>query len=156
GVNRVEPVAESTETKQARTKREAHANKERGLHSGAELSAGGSSLSQGQRLVVNELLKVANQENAGPTATEAMIYAAIGETRLGQNLSVSSAGAQGVLQSLHPPFSTEAQAKNFLKGSQDFQKGGAIKLAQTVSDPKRVAVEVGVPTLWPAARHGRK
>ena len=52
----------AAETKQARVKREAHENKERGLHSGAELSAGGSSLSQGQRLVVNELLKVANQE----------------------------------------------------------------------------------------------
>lgn len=157
GVNRKEPVAESAEEKKekqvqtpaAKQKSEAEENKTGGIHAGATLTVAGSAMTPAQRQTANELLGVCSEQNAGPVATEAMIYAAIGETRLGASSSTSSAGAKGVLQSLNAPFDTPSQAKNFLNGNGDFQKGGAKKLSQTVSNPKQVAIEVEVPSIWP-------
>jgi hypothetical protein len=159
GQNRKEPVAEAkskSKTSTAKKNEEAAENRERGIHAGAELSVGGAGISPQQRAVANELLTVANELGGGGVAVEALIYAAIGETRLGQANTTSSAGAKGVLQSLNPPFDTKSQAKNFLKGSGDFHAGGAIKRAQQIHDPEQIAVEVEVPSIWPANAYAQQ
>ncbi len=158
GINRVEPIeASATEKKEralktpaAESKAEAERLKARGVHAGAELTVGGEAIGQTQREEANVLLKVAEELGAGQTATEALIYAAIGETRIGKVKSTSSAGAKGTLQSLHAPYDTLSQAKHFLLGEGDFHAGGAIKRSREISNPKQIAVEVEVPSIWPA------
>jgi Peptidase family M23 len=125
-------------------------NKTRGVGHGADITIGGAKPTSTQLDTINTLLHVANELDAGQLATEALIYAAIGETKIGGELTTSSAGAQGVLQSLHAPYDTSSQARNFLLGNEDFHAGGAIKRSREVTDPRQIAVEVEVPSVWPA------
>ena len=93
GINRKEPVAESTptKTKAAKTKATQTENKERGIHAGAEFKIKGLAPTPEQRAILNEVLSAASETNPPPLALEALIEACITEN------GVSTSGA-GLLQ----------------------------------------------------------
>jgi hypothetical protein len=149
GINRVEPVAESTQEKQAKLEtpkqkqaKEAREGKTRGIHPGAEVKVKGSAATPQQLADINTALDVANKLSAGTTATLALIVAGIGESDFNRNSSNPS-GHNGVWQSSTIPGNeVEKQAHFFLKGGESFQAGGAIKLAEAGKEPGDIATKV--------------
>jgi hypothetical protein len=135
----------------------AEANKSRGIAAGANVSAGGVQLTAHQRMEANTLLGKANAAGAPVVAVEALIFAAIAESKIGDDAgsyTPNSAGYYGVLQgsakTWPDPHDTAGMADAFLHGGKGFQSGGAIALARTVSDPVEIAVRVEAPSIWPA------
>jgi hypothetical protein len=99
GQNRKEPVAEAkpTKTSTAKKNEETAANRERGIHAGAEFKIKGASPSPIQRALANEVMGIANELNAGPLATEALIEACIDENDFTNNPG-GGGGSTGLLQ----------------------------------------------------------
>ena len=122
---------------------------------------GGQPLTAAQENNVNILLGVVNDLKGNETVGQAIIYAAIGETRLGDvadTYTPNSADCSGVLQEKGAanPHDTKGMAERFCRGSSSFQMGGAISLSKTVSDPIEIAVRVEVPSIWPDNAYARE
>jgi len=156
----VQEVAASFEQQEDKANK-ASAQKTVGTSEG--ITVGGQPASQNQINVANELLEVAEEEKAGFKATAALIYAAIGETRLGDEPGTyepNSAGCSGVLQEKDAPnpHDTKGMAQRFLLGSTHFQGGGAINIEKTRSKTSvpQIAVEVEVPSIWPANAYAQE
>jgi hypothetical protein len=150
-INEVQPVASSTSTTASSTTlsniaaTHAKANKTKGLGAGAAVTIKGQTPNAQQRSNINVALGVASQENAGPVATEALIFAAIAETGILQ--LTNSSGHKGPWQStFYAATDVAGAAKGFLTGGPSFQGGGAIAQAKAgVTDPIAIAetVEAG-------------
>lgn len=127
------------------------------------LTVQGSPMTAGQRAVAGTLLRVADKKNAGQVATEAVIYAAIYESKLGADagsFTPNEDGYYGVLQgsaqTWPDPHDVVGMAEAFFDGGKGFQAGGAIALSHTVSNPIEVAVRVEVPSIWPANAYAQE
>ena len=147
----IQTQAQATAAKQSKARKP-------GIVAGTTLTVGGQAITSAQLQVANTLLQVGQSSKAGQVACEAIIYAAIGETKLGADPSTyvpNNAGCSGVLQQKNSPDPTDtaAMATLFFKGGGGFQGGGAIALSQTVSDPVQIAVRVEVPSIWPANQY---
>jgi cell wall-associated NlpC family hydrolase len=151
-LNVIQPVATSTTNTTGGTilasitaATQAKANKTKGLGAGAAITIKGATPNAQQRSNINIALGVANQENAGPIATEALIFAAIAETGIRQE--TNSSGHKGPWQSTYYAATDVAgAAKGFLTGGPSFGGGGAIAQVKAgVTDPIAIAetVEVG-------------
>ncbi len=163
-INKVQPVEPSSEEKTealqtaaAKDSSEAKANKAAGLNAGSPATVKGQKLSSQQVVEANTLLSTADGLDAPLVAKEALVFAAVAESSLGDEAGAftpNSAGYYGVLQgsaSIWPdPHDTKGMATSFLLGGKGFQAGGAIALAKTVSDPIEIAVRVEAPSVWPA------
>src|ERR1035437_110828 len=99
GLHRKEPVAEAkpTKTKVSKQIEEAAANKERGVHAGANVKVKTAAATSTQLALINEVLGIANELNAGPLATEALIEACIDENDFTNNPG-GGGGSSGLLQ----------------------------------------------------------
>jgi hypothetical protein len=124
-------------------------NKGRGVGHGAAVTVKGAKATPGQIAEINTLLGEANQLNAGPIATQALICAAIGESTIGAepgSFQPNSAGYRGVLQagvnSGIAAHDTATMARYFMIGGKGFQAGGALALSRSVSDPGEIATRV--------------
>jgi cell wall-associated NlpC family hydrolase len=131
-------------------------NKGRGLGHGAAVTVKGNALNASQIREANTLLDTADSLKAGDIATQALIFAAIGESGIGAEpgtFKPNAAGYYGVLQgsssTWSDPHDTAGMARAFLLGGKGFQGGGAIALSRKTSDPVEIAVRVEVPSIWP-------
>lgn len=130
------------------------------------LTVKGSPITKTQVTTAEVLLGEAKQDGAGQIASEAIIYAGMGETSLGADASTyqpngyatsySPQGFWGVLQGAVSNWpdahDTAGMAKAFLRGDsgKGFQAGGAMTLArQGVTNPAEIAIRVEVPSIWP-------
>jgi len=132
-------------------------NKTGGLGHGAAVTVKGVALNANQISEANTLMSMARAKRAGQIATEALVFAAIAESSLGEQPGAfrpNADGFWGVLQgnskTWHDPHDTAGMADAFLSGGAGFQSGGAIALSRTVSDPIEIAVRVEAPSVWPS------
>lgn len=111
----------------------APARGETGFDKGVKLKIRGNTADAAQMREMATALGVADQENAGPRATLAMVVAGIGESEFRAIPNRAGSPYAGVFQA-HPkniPMKdTAQQARYFLKGGKGFQRGGAIALAR--------------------------
>lgn len=127
---------------------------EKGIAKGS-MTIAGQPATADQEKVAEELLGVVAELKGHNTVAVAIIYAALGETKLGADAgtySPNEANCSGVLQEKEAPnpHDTKGMARRFCLGSSRFQAGGAIHLSKTVTNPEQIAVEVEVPSIWPA------
>ncbi|MGZ4530801.1 MAG: hypothetical protein ACXVXP_00445 [Mycobacteriaceae bacterium] len=149
-----QPVAVSTSTSASTQDPVSPSGKGLSLH--ANLTILGRPITQTQINTANILLSECHRLNAPLACWQAIIYAGIGETRLGQSSSTytpNSAGAIGVLQGTNPYWKTNAHdtakmADCFLQGGLGFNS--AIAMAkQGLTDMAEIAVKAEVPSIWP-------
>lgn len=93
------------------------------------LTIGGTPLTAAQRAVVAIILQVAKQLNANTVATQAAIYAAMGESTLSATDTFQNSTGQD----------TATEAKGFFRGGDGFGNGGAIALSKHSSDVVGIA-----------------
>lgn len=102
----------------------------------AHLTVGGQPMTPLQQQNANTIIAEGDGLSAGTKATQAALYAAIGETLLGANPNTFSGtgGSVGVFQSPVGSYSDghdlQAQAKAWFTGGTWFQDGGGISAAQ--------------------------
>jgi cell wall-associated NlpC family hydrolase len=164
-VNTVQPVertpeekTEQLQTAAAKAAGEAKASKAAGVNAGSPVTVKGQNLNPQQVTEANTLLSTADGLLAPAVAIEALMFAAIAESSIGEAADAftpNSAGYYGTLQgssSTWPdPHDTAGMARSFLLGGKGFQGGGAIALAHSgITDPIEIAVRVEVPSIWPA------
>lgn len=121
----------------------------------------GPPLSAEQIRVAGILLGVGHRLHAPTPALEAIIYAALGETNLGENPRTymnNGVGYWGVLQGDMPswpdPHDIAGQALAFYtgrgpQGQTDFHVGAINWVHQGVTFPPEIAVRTEVPSIWP-------
>lgn len=110
---------------------------EGGFDSGAKLKIKGITADAEQKKQLTIALQVADEENAGPKATLAMVTAGIGESSWRRSSTNPGSKAHGVFQLIPAtaastgldPEDTEATARYYLRHGY-YKYGGAIKLAQ--------------------------
>lgn len=148
GQNRIEPVAEAkpAKTPAAKATQEAKEAKTRGIHAAGEFKIKGSTPSPIQRALANEVLGIADEQNAGQLATEALIEACIDENDFTNNPG-GGGGSTGLLQPIPStatalgidPLDVKACVTAFLlKGFSG--NGGAISYAR--AHPNAPAYEI--------------
>ncbi len=148
-------LGQETLTGKNKADEKSRTNKTPAVGKGSELSVGGQPLSEEQRGQANILLSVAEKLKAPLVAVEALMFAAIAESRLGeQGHTPNSAGYWGTLQGSqaewpNAPAETAEMAEAFLNGGKGFQDGGAILLSRTSQNPIEIAVNVEKPSVWP-------
>ncbi|MGH3415554.1 MAG: NlpC/P60 family protein, partial [Actinocrinis sp.] len=183
-INEIQPVASATSSNNVTTlvadanqvnAAAARVNKSKGVGNGAACTVKGQPISATQIQVANTLLYEADNLNAGPIASEALIYAAMGETGLGGNpttyqpngyaTSASPQGYWGVLQGTvsgwPDPHDAPGMAQAFLtgrgpQGQTDFQTGAINWVKQGVSNPAEIAVKTEVPSIWPTDGYAKE
>lgn len=128
----------------------------KGLSRTANLTVFGHAMTETQKHVAEILLGEAHRLSAPLACYQAILYAGIGETKLGALASTytnNSSGAIGVLQGTNTywdshPHDTATMADNFLQGGRGFNS--AITLAKSgITDMAEIAVKVEVPSIWP-------
>lgn len=136
----------------------ASVNKTAGAGAGAEkkLTVRGRQISSAQRHRANIALGVGNTLRAPHEAMVACIYAAMGETDLGDDPNTfngsGTGGAVGVWQGTPGTWGdgkdVTGQATAFYKGGRDFQAGGAIARALAGDPAWKIANEVEANAVW--------
>jgi hypothetical protein len=131
------------------------AAKSKGLGANAKtLTCKGKQLTTTQTQVANIILQTGDQLAAPQKALVAAIYAAMGETSLGEDADTygGTGGSQGPFQTMPGDYSgghdIAGQAKGFFTGGKDFGSGGAIKCANRGDPPWMIANEVEVNAVW--------
>jgi murein DD-endopeptidase MepM/ murein hydrolase activator NlpD len=108
-----------------------------GFDRGAKITVKGLPADAEQKRNIRIALRVADEENAGPKATLALIVAGIGESSFRRKSTQPRTKAHGVFQLIPAtadslgldPEDTEATARHFLRNGY-YKYGGAIKLAR--------------------------
>jgi hypothetical protein len=116
----------------------------------AGLTVKGNGMSPAQLAVAETLLQVGQRLGAPAICQVAIIYAGIWES--GLTPSPGNGRQWGVLSgsvNTFGQYDTVGMAASFMDGGKGFQAGGAISLAQTVSNPVQIAIEVEAPSIWP-------
>lgn len=145
-------LGQETLTGRDKADEKARANKSPALGKNSELQVGGQPMTEEQREVANVLLATAQKAKAPLVAVEALLFAAIAESRL--DASASNGSYAGVLSGAvgtWPNYASETaqMAEAFLFGGKGFQDGGAIMLSRTSNNPVEIAVNVEKPSVWP-------
>jgi cell wall-associated NlpC family hydrolase len=126
------------------------------------LTIKGSKISAQQEKVANELLDTAKQLQAGKASTEAVVFAAIGESTMGAEPGPTEGGGTlhyGTLQgNEEPQWTTTEQATKFFKGTSPFQGGnGALALEKGgTTDPIKIAETVEGGGAYPNSENNLK
>lgn len=103
-----------------------------GFDSGASFKIKGVRADAGQMREVATAMTVADQEGVTDRPRLAMLVAGIGESGFRDIPNSEGSPYGGVFQALKTRhLSTEQQARDFLRGGQGFQSGGAIRLARS-------------------------
>lgn len=163
-LNVIQPIETEQEVEQKKTGKTANASseelgqisKQAGVTAATSITVKGKRPNGEQIRQANILLSVASKHAAGQLATEALLFAAIAESSLGEQSGAfepNEDGFYGVLQgnskTWPDPHDTEGMATSFLLGGKGFQGGGAKALAKTIKNPVEIAVKVEAPSIWP-------
>lgn len=135
----------------------------KGLARTASLTIFNLPMTDAQKNVANILLGECHRLNAPLVCWQAILYAGIGETKLGATASTyanNSAGATGVLQGTNAhwdinPHDTAGQADSFLQGGFGF--ASSLALAKSgITDMAEIAVKTEEPSIWPSNAYAQE
>jgi hypothetical protein len=155
-VDSKQQIEGSAQTASASSKKTSgQAAKTKGLGANAaEITIGGRKATSTQIGVINTIMAVAQQLKAPTKAIEACVYAAIGETNIGQDSDTyhGTGGSTGVWQAQGSHYNgghdIAGQCRGFFLGGTDFQAGGAIKCANAGHPVWQIANEVEANAVW--------